>query len=75
MADAKPAHLQVVPADVALTPGQSVVLKAWHTTTRADLIGEVKADWSLAGPLPPKFPIGFPNPPAPQGREPSRRHP
>jgi outer membrane protein assembly factor BamB len=62
---AKPAHLQVVPADVALTPGQSVTLKALAYDDKGQLIGEVKADWSLAGPLPPQFPIGFPNPPAP----------
>jgi len=64
---AKPAHLQVVPADVSLTPGQSVVLKALAYDDKGRLIGEVKADWSLAGPLPPKFPIGFPNPPPPPG--------
>lgn len=62
---AKPAHLQVVPADVALTPGQSVTFKALSYNDKGELIGEVKADWSLAGPLPPQFPIGFPNAPAP----------
>jgi outer membrane protein assembly factor BamB len=63
--DAKPAHLQVVPADVSLTPGQSVTFKALTYDEKGRLIGEAKADWSLAGPLPPQFPIGFPNPPAP----------
>jgi outer membrane protein assembly factor BamB len=62
---AKPAHLQVVPADVALTPGQSVTFTARTFDDKGELIGEVKVDWSLAGPLPPQFPIGFPNPPAP----------
>jgi outer membrane protein assembly factor BamB len=62
--DTKPAHLQVVPADVALTPGQSVTFTARTFDEQGRLIGEVKADWSLAGPLPPQFPIGFPNPPA-----------
>jgi outer membrane protein assembly factor BamB len=61
-ADAKPAHLQVVPADVALTPGQSVTFKALAYDDHGRLIGEVKADWSLAGSLPPVFPIGFPTP-------------
>jgi outer membrane protein assembly factor BamB len=61
--DAKPAHLQVVPADVALNPGQSVTFTARIFDAKGRLIGETKADWSLAGPLPPQFPIGFPNPP------------
>jgi outer membrane protein assembly factor BamB len=61
----KAAHLQVVPADVALTPGQSVTFTARTFDEQGRLIGEVEADWSLAGPLPPQFPIGFPNPPAP----------
>jgi outer membrane protein assembly factor BamB len=59
----KPAHLQVVPADVALTPGQSVTFKAVAYDDHGQRIGEVKAEWTLAGPLPPVFPIGFPNPP------------
>jgi outer membrane protein assembly factor BamB len=63
--EAKPTHLQVVPADVTLTPGQSVNFKALAYDDKGELIGAVKADWSLAGPLPPLFPIGFPNPPAP----------
>jgi hypothetical protein len=57
--------LQVVPADVSLTPGQSVPFKALTYDDKGRLIGEIKADWSLAGPLPPQFPVGFPNPPAP----------
>ncbi len=64
-ADAKPAHLQVVPADVVLTPGQSVMLTARTFDSQGRPIGEAKANWSLAGPLPPQFPIGFPNPPPP----------
>lgn len=63
--DSKPTHLQVVPADVALTPGQSVSFKALAYNVKGELIGETIAEWSLAGPLPPQFPIGFPNPPAP----------
>jgi outer membrane protein assembly factor BamB len=65
-ANGQPAHLQVVPADVALTPGQSVALKALAYDDHGRLIGEVKADWSLAGPLPPVFPIGFPAQPPPK---------
>jgi outer membrane protein assembly factor BamB len=63
--NAKPSHLQIVPADVSLTPGQAVNFRALAYDDKGELIGEVKADWSLAGPLPPQFPIGFPNPPAP----------
>ncbi len=62
---AKATHLQVVPADVSLTPGQSMTFTARTFDDKGQLIGETKADWSLAGPLPPQFPIGFPNPPAP----------
>ncbi|HEY7155116.1 MAG TPA: PQQ-binding-like beta-propeller repeat protein [Gemmataceae bacterium] len=61
-ASAKAAHLQVVPADVALTPGQSVNFKALAYDDHGRLIGEIKAEWSLAGPLPPAFPIGMPQP-------------
>jgi outer membrane protein assembly factor BamB len=64
-AGAKPALLQVVPADVTLTPGQSVELKVRAFDDRGHLLGEAKADWSLAGPLPPVFPIGLPAPPRP----------
>jgi outer membrane protein assembly factor BamB len=65
-ADAKPAHLQVVPADVTLMPGQSVEFKTYAYDGHGRSLGEVKAEWSLAGSLPPVFPIGFPTPPAPK---------
>lgn len=65
---AKATHLQVVPADAALTPGQCVMFKALAYDDKGRRIGEVKADWSLAGPLPPRFPIGFPAPPARPGK-------
>ncbi|HEY7313205.1 MAG TPA: PQQ-binding-like beta-propeller repeat protein [Gemmataceae bacterium] len=68
--NAKAAHLQVVPADVALTPGQSVTLKALAYDDHGRLIGEVNAEWSLAGPLPPQFPIGMPAPKPPKGAAP-----
>ncbi len=69
----KPAHLQVVPADVALTPGQSVTFKALAYDDHGVLLGEVKADWSLAGPLPPAFPIGMAAPPPPKTSQPAPR--
>jgi outer membrane protein assembly factor BamB len=65
-ADAAPAHLQVVPADVSLTPGQSAAFKVLAYDAHGRSLGEVKADWSLAGPLPPVFPIGMPAPPPPK---------
>jgi outer membrane protein assembly factor BamB len=85
----KPAHLQVVPADVTLTPGDRVVFKEVRQSANGQvrrvpvqipsgstefkvrafddkgrLIGDVEADWSLAGQLPPAFPIGM-TPPRP----------
>ena len=62
---AKPTHLQVVPADVTLTPGQSVAFKVRTFDERGNLISEVPAEWSLAGPLPPVFPVNMPAPPRP----------
>jgi outer membrane protein assembly factor BamB len=70
-ADAKPAHLQVEPADVALTPGQSVTFKARAYDDHGRLMGEVKVDWSLAGPLPPAFPVGMAAPPPPKTPQPA----
>ncbi len=40
-----------------------VIFKAVAYDDHGQRIGEVKAEWTLAGPLPPVFPIGFPNPP------------
>jgi outer membrane protein assembly factor BamB len=62
--DAKPAHLQVIPADVTLAPGESVEFKVRAFDASGLLICETKAEWSLAGMLPPVFPIGLPHPPA-----------
>jgi hypothetical protein len=61
----KPAHLQVIPADVTLHPGQSVEFKARTFDAHGNLLGEARVDWSLAGPLPPVFPIGMAAPPRP----------
>lgn len=46
--DAKPAHIQVVPADVTLHPGQKVELKARSFDAGGRLIGEAKVDWVVA---------------------------
>jgi outer membrane protein assembly factor BamB len=59
------AYLQIVPADVAINPGEKVDLKAYAYDHTGQLLGPVKVDWTLAGSLPPAFPIGMPAPPAP----------
>jgi outer membrane protein assembly factor BamB len=67
--DAKPTHLQVVPADVTLHPGQGVEFKARTFDANGRLLGEVKAKWVLERMLPPVYPIGLPAPkpvPGPQ---------
>lgn len=65
-AGAKPAHIQVVPADVTLTPGEKVELKARAFDAGGRLIGEQKVEWVLAGsrwpPLAP-IPMGAAAPP------------
>jgi outer membrane protein assembly factor BamB len=69
-ASAKPAHIQVQSTDVVLFPGQSVELKAVAFDAKGRLIGPVKVDWSLAGPLPPEGvtpPPGSPPPPPLKG--------
>jgi outer membrane protein assembly factor BamB len=63
----KPAQLQVVPADVAINPGDSVSFTVRSFDAEGRLLGEVKADWSLAGMLPPRFPIGM-EAPKPSGK-------
>ncbi len=61
----KPAHLQVVPADVTLTPGGSTEFKVRAFDEKGELIGEVEGEWELAGQLPPVFPKGM-QPPKPK---------
>jgi outer membrane protein assembly factor BamB len=66
----RPAHLQVVPADVDLTPGGSTEFKARVFDAQGRLIDEVEAEWSLAGQLPPAFPFGMPAPKPQPGAQP-----
>jgi outer membrane protein assembly factor BamB len=67
----KAAHLQIFPADVVLYPTDSVNLKVLAFDDHGQLIGPVKAEWSLAGMLPPEgvkpppLPPGTPPPPGP----------
>src|SRR5438132_1413740 len=63
-ASAKPAHLQVVPADVVVHPGEKVDFKARLFDEHGRFLREVKAEWKLAAMLPPTVPIGAP--PAPK---------
>jgi hypothetical protein len=59
---AKATHLQIVPADVTLSPGEKVELTAITYDDHGRKIGAVKADWSPAGVAPPVFPPGVPAP-------------
>jgi outer membrane protein assembly factor BamB len=47
------AHLQVVPADVVLKPGQTVVFKVRSFDPRGRFLSEQKAEWLLPSPPPP----------------------
>ncbi|OAI41860.1 hypothetical protein AYO40_02105, partial [Planctomycetaceae bacterium SCGC AG-212-D15] len=65
-ADAKPGHLQVVPADVVLDPGGSQTFTVREFDGHGHFIKEVKAEFSLAPmPVPPPLPKGPPPPPGP----------
>ncbi len=55
----KPAHLQIFPADVVLHPGETIDLSVRSFNNHGQLLGEAKADWSLA---PMRSPEGAPPP-------------
>ncbi len=59
-AEPAPAHLQIVPADVVLYPGDSVDLKVRSFNSHGQLLGEARADFELA---PMRSPEGLPAPP------------
>ena len=61
--DSKPAHLQVVPAEVSLAPGESASFKARLYNDKGHFLREVKAEWSLAPMLAPEPGVGLPPPP------------
>jgi outer membrane protein assembly factor BamB len=63
-------HIQVVPADVTLSPGESAELKAYAYDANGRRLGEAEVEWSLAGMRPPVFPIGFKAPPPANGATP-----
>jgi outer membrane protein assembly factor BamB len=64
-ADSKVAHLQIVPADVVLYPGDSANFKVKAYDAQGRFLREVKADWSLPEPIPP--PAAKAKPPALKG--------
>lgn len=71
-ADAKPAHLQVYPADVSLDPGGSASFKARLFDDHGRFLKEVNAQWELAAmipppPLPNVPPVKGPPPPVLKG--------
>jgi outer membrane protein assembly factor BamB len=47
-------HLQVVPAEIALHPGQSATFKVRAFDASGRFVKEVKAEWSLPAQMPPK---------------------
>lgn len=49
----KAAHLQIVPAEVAIASGQSATFQARTFDADGNFIEEVKAEWSLPAPTPP----------------------
>jgi outer membrane protein assembly factor BamB len=62
---AKATHLQIVPADVVVYPGESASFKVKTYDAKGRFLREVKADWSLPAPTPP--PGAKTKPPALQG--------
>jgi outer membrane protein assembly factor BamB len=64
----KPAQLQIVPADIVLSPGGSAKLTARLYDANGDYLGEAKPTWEL-GPMLPPPPL--PNAPPPKGPPPA----
>jgi outer membrane protein assembly factor BamB len=56
----KPTHLQVIPAEVTLQPGEKTSFKARLFDEHGRLLREVKAEWQTAPMLPPAAAIGGP---------------
>jgi outer membrane protein assembly factor BamB len=61
-----PTHIQVVPADVLLRPGESVEFRA-YAYYKGYALGEIKVDWEKAAMLGLVYPIGLTPPPPPKG--------
>jgi outer membrane protein assembly factor BamB len=63
--DAKPAHLQVLPADVVVHPGEKVTFKVRAFDANGRFLKEASAKWALPVPKPP--PMTTLKPPALRG--------
>lgn len=57
-------HLQIVPADVTLKPGEGAEFKTVTYDDKGKRVGEAKAEWTKSGMRPPVWPIGI-TPPKP----------
>jgi outer membrane protein assembly factor BamB len=64
-------HIQVVPADATLKPGESVEFKAIGYDGMGRRMGEIEVQWDRAGVLPPVFPPGIPAPKPIPGAKPA----
>ena len=70
--EATPAHLQIVPTDVVLAPGESVTFEARLFDKNGRFIKKSAATWSLPAPTPPPpAPGAPPAPAAPAGTPPA----
>ncbi|MGL4555631.1 MAG: PQQ-binding-like beta-propeller repeat protein [Gemmataceae bacterium] len=63
-------HIQVVPADATLKPGEGVEFKAYAYDANGRKVGEAEAAWEPAGIRPPVYPIGLVAPKAVAGPAP-----
>jgi outer membrane protein assembly factor BamB len=68
----QPGHVQVVPADVVLAPGESVTFEARLFDKNGQFLKKTQATWSLPAPPPPAPTPGAPAAaPAPGGQPPA----
>ncbi len=66
----RPDYLQIVPADVTLTAGDSQTFKVYAFAKGQRLSGPVMTEWKLGAMLPPVWPVdGPPAPPAVPGAQ------
>jgi outer membrane protein assembly factor BamB len=65
----KPTHLQVIPADVVLAPGESVTFEARLFDDKGRFLRKTTAKWTLPNPTPP------PPAPTPPGAKPAPQPP
>ncbi|MFM7152363.1 MAG: PQQ-binding-like beta-propeller repeat protein [Gemmataceae bacterium] len=63
----EPAHIQVVPADVTIRPGETVNFQVFTYDSMGRRLGKTEANWEKASMLPPVYPVGL-APPKPPGK-------